>query len=220
MKKVMCNKFLLLFSMLESFCLVYGNLLEKNLSIKDFSLIDFSYFLIGMIIFFISNMLIKKFLDRNFQTNISYLFSWKKVLLYSLFIMILWIPILLAYYPGIWGYDVASQLPHITHQYSHFNHISSQHPITHTLLLELFMILGKTLGNYVLGILLVTIVQMLIVSLSLSFCIEKVKTYVKNRTILKVFMVGILLYYGIMPFSSIMAISSTKDVLFSVFFMV
>lgn len=220
MRKILNYKFLLLYSMLQSFCLLYGNLLSKNLSIKDFNLKYFCYFLIISLLVFLFSIFLKNKIEKGYKKNTEYLFSWKKVFVYFIIIILLWIPILLAYYPGIWGYDVASQLPHITNEYSRFNHISSQHPITHTLFLEFFVMIGKLVGNYVLGIFLATITQMIIVSFSLSYCMEKVKTYISNKMILKLFTLGTILFYGLMPFSSLLSISSTKDVLFSIFFII
>ena len=63
------------------------------------------------------------------------------MVIYFFIIILLWIPILLAYYPGIWAYDVFNQMPHISKEYSTFNYISTHHPITHTLFLELFVII-------------------------------------------------------------------------------
>ena len=217
---VLKNKFLLIYSMLESFWLIYGYLLSNDLSIKNFDIKCILLFIVGLIIIFILNISIRKLFDKKWNNNINYKFSWKKVFLYFFLIMVLWLPILLAYYPGIWAYDVFDQLPHIAPKYSRFNYISAKHPITHTLFLELFIIIGKKIKSYELGILLCTIVQMIIVSLSLSYSIEKIKSYITNKKINRIFTILSILFYGLMPFSSVMAISSTKDILFSSFFII
>lgn len=220
MKVAIKNKFLLIFSILESFWFIYGNLLSNDLSIRNFNIKCFILFIIGIIIIFTFNLIIKKLINKEVNSATFYNFSWKKVFIYSLILFILWLPILLAYYPGIWGYDIGSQVPHINDKYSSFRHISSQHPITHTLYIELFVLIGKALNNYDIGILLATIVQMIVISISLSYCIEKVKSYFNYKKVIKIFTIFSLLFYGLMPFSSSMAISHTKDVFFTAFFII
>ena len=117
---------------------------------------------------------------------------------------------MLAYYPTLWAYDVFDQVPHLIGK-----RINTHHPIIHTLFIESFMILGHKIKNYTLGMLLLSIVQMSIMSCIFAYSIEKVKSLSKNKLLRKLITIILIIYYGIVPFNSIMSISMTKDVLFS-----
>lgn len=123
-------------------------------------------------------------------------------------IFLLWIPVLLAYYPGIFDYDVDTQLRYIIN-----NKYSTHHPLIHTIILGAFYNLGKLLNNYNLGILLYTILQMLIISAIISYAV----IYLKKKGINKTIIYLIIAFYAIFPLNSILVISATKDVYFSAF---
>ena len=124
----------------------------------------------------------------------------------------MWVPTLLAYYPSIWSYDVNLQIPHFMHR-----NITSWQPILHTVFLETFLLIGKKIKNYEFGMLLLSLIQMITMSGIFSYSIEKITTKIKNKKVVKIFRILMIVYFGLVPFNPIMSISMTKDVLFSGF---
>lgn len=204
------NILLIIFTLIESFLQVYGYLLTINKSLVFFNI---KYFFVSIIVFIfllIVNYFYFKMLAITYQHNNKYNFSKKNFLRTWFLIFIMWIPVLLAYYPTIWTYDVKWQIPHIMNK-----NFTTFQPLIHTLFLELFLIIGKKIYSYELGMLMLSIIQMLIMSCIFAYVIEKMKTKINNKKIINIFMIGMIIYYGLIPFNSIMAISMTKDVLFS-----
>lgn len=208
--KIKNNKLLFAFSFFESFLQVYGTILSCDGSLSDLNLfMMLAIIVFGFILFFI-NIYYFKVLSFKYQNNYIYNFSKKKLFISWLIIFIMWVPVLLAYYPTIWTYDVFRQVPHLIGE-----HISSHQPILHTLFIELFLIIGKNISSYEFGMLLLSIIQMFLMSGIFAYSIEKMKTKINNKLIINIFSIILIIYYGIMPFNSIMSISMTKDVLFS-----
>ena len=208
--KIKNNKLLFAFSFLESFLQVYGTILACDGSLSDLNLFMVLAIIVFGVIFFCVNIYYFKALSFKYQHNYVYNFSKKKLFTTWIIIFMMWIPVLLAYYPTIWTYDVFRQVPHLIGE-----HISSHQPILHTLFIESILIIGKNISSYELGMLLLSIIQMLIMSVIFAYSIEKMKTKINNRLIINVFTIIMVIYYGFMPFNSIMSISMTKDVLFS-----
>lgn len=121
-------------------------------------------------------------------------------------IILLWIPVLLAYYPGIFDYDVHTQLNYVLN-----NNYSTHHPLIHTVILGFFYNIGKIFNNYNIGILLYTIIQMIVVALIVSYSV----VYLKRKGIPKKIIYLMIGFYAIFPVSSLLAISVTKDIYFS-----
>ena len=71
--------------------------------------------------------------------------------------LIVWMPMLFIFWPGIFSYDVPMQMSELVN-----NDISTHHPIVHTLLINIVIVIGKIFGNYNLGGLIYTLIQMLI----------------------------------------------------------
>lgn len=125
------------------------------------------------------------------------------------FIFIMWFIVFLAFYPGIFGIDVPEQmcegdtLPYSTH-----------HPIIHTLLLQASYKIGQKLGNCSLGIALGIIIQMLILAVVFSYVI----TYIYYDLEYQVYAVIASIFVALFPPISVTAITTTKDLIFSAFF--
>ncbi|MDE6387340.1 MAG: hypothetical protein K2L82_05970 [Lachnospiraceae bacterium] len=125
----------------------------------------------------------------------------------SLVIFICWIPVFLAYYPSVFAYDAEGQLYQvIAHDYS------THHPLLHTLFLGAFFKLGGNLsGSYSAGMAVHSVIQMTLMSAVFGYVIaylyrKDVSVYVRSI---------LLLFYALFPTNSILALSTTKDVLFS-----
>lgn len=125
----------------------------------------------------------------------------------SLLIFLCWLPVFLAYYPSVFAYDAEGQLYQvIAHDYS------THHPLLHTLFLGAFFKLGGLLpGSYSAGMAMHSVVQMLLMATVFGYTIAYL-----YRQGASVFLRNImLLFYALFPTNSILALSTTKDVLFS-----
>lgn len=133
----------------------------------------------------------------------------KKIYFYNLLLILLcWLPILLAYYPGIFAYDASNQVMQvINHDYT------THHPLVHTLLLGGFFSIGNAIGDNNLGVLLYSFFQMFVIAAIMSEAI----VYMLKKGMSKTMYGIVLLFYAFFPINSMMAISTTKDVLFSAF---
>lgn len=132
--------------------------------------------------------------------------AWQLWLFYCLFIFLCWLPVFLAYYPSVFAYDAEGQLYQVIAK-----DYSTHHPLLHTLFLGVFFQLGGALGSYQTGMAVHSVVQMLL--MAMAFARALVWLY-EERTPRWIRLV-LLLFYGLFPANSILALSTTKDVLFS-----
>ena len=122
--------------------------------------------------------------------------------------------IFLAFYPGLCTYDLNTQIE----QYTSHAFITN-HPLLHTLFVGFFhdLFANEAHGfNYNLGYALATIIQMVIVDISMTYAI----LYIKQRSQAKILYIVCILFYAVFPVNSLLTISHTKDVLFAAFGMV
>ena len=117
-----------------------------------------------------------------------------------------WLPVFLAYYPGLFAYDVAVQIPQITG-----GEYSTHHPLLHTLFLGVFYRLGGWLHSYNLGMALHTLCQMVLQGLALAYAL----TYLYRRSAARGLRIFCLLFFALCPIHSLLSISMTKDTLYS-----
>ncbi len=124
----------------------------------------------------------------------------------SAVIFLCWIPVFLAYYPSVFAYDAEGQLYQvIAHDYS------THHPLLHTLFLGAFFRLGGLLGSYSAGMAVHSVVQMALMAAAFGGALA----YLYRRGV-SVYLCGALLaFYALFPTNSVLALSTTKDVLFS-----
>ena len=129
-----------------------------------------------------------------------------RFLIYMGFLLLCYLPVFLAYYPSVFAYDAEGQLYQVlAHDYS------THHPLIHTLFLEVFFRLGGLLGSYSLGMAVHSVVQMVLMAGIFAYTVlflYKEGTGLVLRLLL-------LLFYGLFPANSVLAISTTKDVLFA-----
>lgn len=128
-------------------------------------------------------------------------------LFYSTVIFLCWLPVFLAYYPSVFAYDAEGQLYQIlAHDYS------THHPLVHTLFLGSFFRLGgHVFGSYSAGMAVHSIVQMLLMATAFGYALA----YLYRKKVSACLRVVLLLFYALFPANSILALSTTKDVLFS-----
>lgn len=136
--------------------------------------------------------------------------SGRQVLLGSLLLLLLaWLPVYLAYYPGICAYDAPVQTGQIMEHY-YFDH----HPIMHTLLLQGMLWLGSRIfGSVNAGMACYTAAQMLLLAGSMAYgmwVLHRRKAPVAAQ-------LSVLLLGMFFPFHWYMSVSMTKDTVFSAF---
>lgn len=136
--------------------------------------------------------------------------SGRQVLLGSLLLLLLaWLPVYLAYYPGICAYDAPVQTGQIMEHY-YFDH----HPIVHTLFLQGMLWLGSRIfGSVNAGMACYTAAQMLLLAGSMAYGM-----WVLHRRKAPVaVLLSVLLLGMFFPFHWYMSVSMTKDTVFSAF---
>ncbi|WP_379945698.1 hypothetical protein [Enterococcus devriesei] len=88
------------------------------------------------------------------QNSLNKQYSFK---FFFILFFIIWLPILFIFWPGIFSYDVPMQISELVSK-----NLSTHHPIIHTLLLNIIVVIGDRFGNYNAGALLYTLIQMII----------------------------------------------------------
>ncbi len=126
-----------------------------------------------------------------------------------LLLLLAWLPVYLAYYPGICAYDAPVQTGQIMEHY-YFDH----HPIVHTLFLQGMLWLGNHIfGNVNAGMALYTAVQMLLLAGSMAYGM----LVLHRRKIAAGWQLTIQILGMFFPFHWYMSVSMTKDTVFSAF---
>lgn len=127
----------------------------------------------------------------------------------SLIQFLFWMIPFMAYFPGLFNYDVHYQIPQSLGSYS------THHPLIHTLYLQFFYyIVGEKLcGSYNAGVMFATLVQMIIFSCMISYT----HLFLRKVRMKKVLLVGAVAFFCVTPTVSLLAIALTKDTFFSGF---
>lgn len=121
-------------------------------------------------------------------------------------LLLCWLPVLIAFFPGIAAYDVDFQIYQVTSgQYS------AHHPLLHTLFLGVFCWLGQALGSLTLGYGLHTLAQALLLAASISYALAWLARIGCPRWL----WIALLAYFALSAQHAVMASSGTKDVLFA-----
>lgn len=123
--------------------------------------------------------------------------------------LIAWLPILLIFWPGIYTYDSAMQIYQLLN-----NSITEHHPVIHTLLLNMIILVGKLTGSYYIGTIVQTVFQMLICLSVNAYICSRLSSFKIN----KLLYFSIIVYYALFPLNMLTPIYITKDTLFSTFF--
>ena len=191
--------------------LVIGNSIDTN------STVEYGNIQVYLAIIFISFMidallvqlykLIEKFEKGKNKEKISKLSTNKKQLIAFLIIVVCWIPVFLAAYPGYFCYDAYDEFKGYA-----FEGITTWHSVIHNILLGAIITnIGNALHDINIGIAVYTISQMLIVAGCFTYCISFLEKYNTSK-IIKIISI---LYYALFPVIAMFAICSTKDTIFS-----
>lgn len=124
-------------------------------------------------------------------------------------ICLAFVPVFLAYYPGLFAYDVDTQIPQF------FDGYTRHHNLIHTLYLHFFyfFIGEKVLHSYTAGIAAASLVQILLFSGMLSY----IHLFLRRIQINRKLRIGLVVFSALTPFFSVLSVSMTKDVLFAGF---
>lgn len=125
---------------------------------------------------------------------------------YALILFACWFPLLLAFYPGMLNYDIASEYAqHVEQAYSNI------HPLLHSALNNGIITLGEMLVDRTFGVLLMSLIQMGLFALALSYSCA----FVQRRGAPAWTVLLMLAFYALHPVFSVMSVSMTKDTLFA-----
>jgi len=121
-------------------------------------------------------------------------------------ILLCWLPVLLAYWPGMLNYDVLGEyMQHVESSYS------SIHPLLHSALMNGVITLGEMISSPTLGLLLMSILQMTLFAASLAYaCCFAQRHGAPGWTLLL-----LTAFFALHPVFSVMSMSMTKDTLFA-----
>lgn len=125
---------------------------------------------------------------------------------FMLVILLCWLPILLAYFPGMLNYDFPGEYSqHLESAYS------TLHPLLHSALVNGVITLGELLHSRTLGLLLMTLLQMTLFAAALAYAC----TFAQCRGASPAALAAMTALFGLHPIFSVMALSMTKDTLFA-----
>lgn len=204
--------FAFVFSFLFSFTYTIGKYFEQYKTIDGFNSLD-NYLNLGVLIIFIFFLIILIYtkLETSNLINISKVLEKKKnyLFLFVILLMVL-LPSYLALFPGIITVDGFKQL------YMNYNDsFTAHHPLIHTLLLNGFYYFGNLFNNSNLGIALLAFLQMSLLAFAFTYTIYIIYKYTKNKYLT---IIGIA-FFIVCPINSILMMYMTKDIIFSVFFL-
>lgn len=131
---------------------------------------------------------------------------WQMWLFYGLLVFFCWMPVFLAYYPSVFAYDAEGQLYQVL-----AGDYSTHHPLLHTLFLGAFFRLGIALGSCSVGMAVHSVVQMALMAVAFGWALS----FLYQRRVPGWVRVLLFLFFAFFPANSVLALSTTKDVLFA-----
>ena len=124
------------------------------------------------------------------------------------FLLLCWLPVLLAVYPGFFVYDAQDEWLQVASRT--FN---THHPLVHVLMLGgIVCAVNKITDSYNLGIACYMTVQMIIVSGAFTYLLS----YMRRRKVSRGVRIVSLLYFAFFPVIVMFTLCSAKDTLFTV----
>lgn len=223
------NVIVMLLSILLSIFLIVGNSFKKKGSfefITNHLIIHTVTFLILIFIFYkVISFLFKKLDNIKWKESQEFnkiikIFNKHPFLFCFIIILICWLPYIISFYPVILSPDPSYQIMqffHIDNKYSTYSIlldpsviITNHHPVIHTLLLGSMVKIGTLLGSVNIGLFLYSIIQILILSSTLSYTI----VFLKNIKIPKKYLLLCLIIYALTPVFPFYSMSAVKDVIF------
>ena len=123
------------------------------------------------------------------------------------FLLLCWLPVLLAVYPGFFVYDAQEEWLQVASRT-----FTTHHPLVHVLMLGgIICAVHKVTDSYNLGIACYMIVQMIII----SGCFTYLHIFMRRRKVAKGLRIITLLYFAFFPVVVMFTLCSAKDALFT-----
>lgn len=129
--------------------------------------------------------------------------KWLYFILNLVIILVCWLPVFLAFFPGICYYDLPTQIGQYKDQV--FN---ACHPLLHTLILG-FLYTSFDSPNT--GMMVYCILQMILLASSMAYSL----VYLYKRKVNRIIRYLILAVFALFPMNPLLAISTTKDIVFA-----
>lgn len=124
------------------------------------------------------------------------------------FLMICWLPVFLAVYPGFFVYDAQDEWLQVASRT-----FTTHHPLVHVLMLGgIVCAVHKYTDSYNLGIACYTLIQMMIVSGGFTYLLS----FMRKRKVSKAVRIISLLYFAFFPVIVMFTLCSAKDAIFTV----
>lgn len=125
-----------------------------------------------------------------------------------LFLLLCWLPVLLAVYPGFFVYDAQEEWLQVASR-----NFTTHHPLVHVLMLGgIICAVHKVTNSYNLGIACYMLVQMMIVSGGFTYLLS----FMRRRKVSRAVRLISLLYFAFFPVIVMFTLCSAKDTLFTV----
>lgn len=125
-----------------------------------------------------------------------------------LFLIVCWLPVLLAVYPGFFVYDAQDEYLQVASRT-----FTTHHPLVHVLMLGgIICAVHKVTDSYNMGIACYTLVQMFIVAGGFTFLLS----YLRKKKTGRMLRVLSLLYFAFFPVIVMFTLCSAKDTIFTV----
>ncbi|MBD5513973.1 MAG: hypothetical protein HDR06_04775 [Lachnospiraceae bacterium] len=124
-----------------------------------------------------------------------------------LFMLLCWLPVLLAVYPGFFVYDAQEEWLQVASRT-----FTTHHPLVHVLMLGgIICAVHKVTGSYNLGIACYMVVQMMVVSGAFTYLLS----FMRKRKVSKAVRLLSLFYFAFFPVIVMFTLCSAKDALFT-----
>lgn len=223
------NMMSILLSILLSIFVIVGNSFQKKGSFEFITnnlIIHIITFLILIFIFYkVISFLFQKIDNIKWKENqqpnkIVKIFNRHPFLFSLIVILICWLPYIVSFYPAILSPDPSYQIMqffHIDNKYSTYSIlldpsviITNHHPVIHTLLLGSMVKIGTLLGSVNIGLFLYSIIQILVLSCTLSYTI----VFLKSIKVPIKYLILCLIIYALVPVFPFYSMSPVKDVIF------
>ena len=121
-------------------------------------------------------------------------------------ILVCWLPLLPAYFPGMLNYDFPAEYQqHLNQEYT------SLHPLLHSALMNTVITIGEAIHSRTFGVLLMSLVQMPLFAASLAYSCS----FAQRRGAPRIVLAALTALYALHPVFSVMSLSMTKDTLFA-----
>lgn len=226
--RITYNIISIIFSLLIIFGYSYDNVGNASLVFGNIGLISFSilkfiglYFLFNTCIHLLDDVITTKKLKDNKLPKILSLFDKHPFLFSFIFILICYLPYIIAFYPVIINYDAANQVKEIMGMHTRYMDsvillnpnvtITNFNPIIHTFLIGGFFKIGYLLGNVNFGMFLYSIVQLTVVITVFAYSIY----YLNKIKVNKLLVITTLFIFALVPLFPFYAMTAVKDVIFS-----